>query len=149
MEERWNAEMVFSNHAWVRLLNLGSFHRSTPSSASPAPTASLVSDPRATDNRAVDEDRSGTSNQPTPSSTQSSRDMSSTLSSTPSMPSTNSDEASATSRRPSSATPATPGTLTPAGAILQVEDLDRMESEFLTFLNGDLATMSHDLETSE
>ena len=36
---------------------------------------------------------------------------------------------------------------TGAGSILQVEDLDRMEAEFLTFLNFDLATMSHDLET--
>jgi hypothetical protein len=34
-----------------------------------------------------------------------------------------------------------------AGSVLQVEDLDRMEAEFLTFLNFDLATMSHDLET--
>ncbi|KAF8978293.1 hypothetical protein BGZ52_006191, partial [Haplosporangium bisporale] len=59
----------------------------------------------------------------------------------------NPDETSNPRAQPQSVTPATPGTLTPAGAILQVEDLDRMESEFLTFLKGDLATMSHDLET--
>ncbi|KAI9240649.1 MAG: hypothetical protein BYD32DRAFT_407713 [Podila humilis] len=147
VEARWNAEMVFSNHAWVRLLNLGSFHRSIPPSTAPASSSLTSADPRASDNRSMDEDRSGTSmqrstpalSQPSPSSIQTSQDMSMSI--------PNPDETSNPRAQLQSVTPATPGTLTPAGAILQVEDLDRMESEFLTFLKGDLATMSHDLET--
>ncbi|KAF9947054.1 hypothetical protein BGZ65_009179, partial [Modicella reniformis] len=35
----------------------------------------------------------------------------------------------------------------PAATVLQVEDLDRMEAEFLKFLNYDLETLNHDLQT--
>ncbi|KAF9907589.1 hypothetical protein EC991_010801 [Linnemannia zychae] len=51
---------------------------------------------------------------------------------------------SSTSSSPSTALPPTPAA---PSSILQVEDLDRMEAEFLTFLDYDLAARSQDLDT--
>ncbi|KAF9578357.1 hypothetical protein BGW38_005881, partial [Lunasporangiospora selenospora] len=52
LEDRLNAELIFSNHAWVRLLNLGSFYRSsstgtgaTPRNQSPAPSSPTIATP--------------------------------------------------------------------------------------------------------
>ncbi|KAF9356407.1 hypothetical protein BGX26_005315 [Mortierella sp. AD094] len=107
LEARLNAELIFSNHAWVRLLNLGSFYR--------ADTAA-----------------SGSATE--------SREPSSSLAQP-------SHSAQAIESLPSLSSIINPAASSPVTGMLQVEDLDRMEAEFLTFLNLDLATMSHDLET--
>ncbi|KAG0002897.1 hypothetical protein BGZ79_002097 [Entomortierella chlamydospora] len=110
LDARLNAELIFSNHAWVRLLNLGSFYRQ-PSADAAASSSS------ATENR-----EQSSSAQPSHSAQ--------AIESLPPLSSIINNAASS-----------------PVTGMLQVEDLDRMEAEFLTFLQLDLATMSHDLET--
>ncbi|KAF9928526.1 hypothetical protein FBU30_002325 [Linnemannia zychae] len=153
LESRLNSELIFSNHAWVRLLNLGSFARTSPSDT---PT------------------HSGSGVEQTLPNSPSGNGPSSPMSTVPSSPQTNDDATSTrASNTPVPTTPthgqtpsqaqmhpqqlqnfssimhsATSGAISSAGSpALQVEDLDRMEAEFLTFLNFDLATMTHDLET--
>ncbi|KAI1312597.1 hypothetical protein EDD11_002943 [Mortierella claussenii] len=139
LEARLNAELIFSNHAWVRLLNLGSFYRQPASEISSASAAaSPASSSLMSSNMA----------QPSGAQNRSTTDSPSSLSSVASP---------RLARSPDSATPPllpsisslthTHAPLPTAAAMLQVEDLDRMEAEFLTFLNFDLATLSHDLET--
>ncbi|KAG0290516.1 hypothetical protein BGZ98_003399 [Dissophora globulifera] len=120
LEARLNAELIFSNHAWVRLLNLGLFYRQ--STATPSSQASHDS----------------------------TMSPSSSSSSSPASPAV--DAAPMTRLQPHAQpqNPSLSSIINPSSApaaMLQVEDLDRMEAEFLTFLNFDLATMSHDLET--
>ncbi|KAF9128403.1 hypothetical protein BG015_004350 [Linnemannia schmuckeri] len=153
LESRLNSELIFSNHAWVRLLNLGSFARTpaTPTSAgsgnisssgqhqqqasSPYLSSSVPPSPQ------VSETSTMASNTPvpttptqgqTPTQAQQQPRQFQSLSSIMHSVTQNSSSFSSTNA---------------AGSVLQVEDLDRMEAEFLTFLNFDLATMSHDLET--
>ncbi|KAK3814185.1 MAG: hypothetical protein J3Q66DRAFT_345836 [Benniella sp.] len=101
LEARLNAELIFSNHAWVRLLNHGLFYRQ-PTASSPA-IGGATPPPH------------------DPTST--------TIAGQP--PFLSSIIKSGSS----------PGTTS-----LDVADLDRMEAEFLTFLEFDLATESHDLK---
>ncbi|KAF9202004.1 hypothetical protein BGZ49_007811 [Haplosporangium sp. Z 27] len=119
LEARLNAELIFSNHAWVRLLNLGSFYRQP--SATPSATGAITE-----------------SREQTPQGQSESTHPSLSASST---------ESQAQGSRPSLSSIMNPATSSPTAGMLQVEDLDRMEAEFLTFLEFDLATMSHDLET--
>ncbi|KAF9439370.1 hypothetical protein BGZ76_000031 [Entomortierella beljakovae] len=116
LETRLDRELVFSNHAWVRLLNLGSFYRQSSTSTSSV-----------TDNQEQNSNAEPMREQPSHTA-QSSAPIPSQENHT-SLPSI----INATS--------------SPIAGMLQVEDLDRMEAEFLTFLNFDLATMGHDLDT--
>ncbi|CAO3567684.1 unnamed protein product [Mortierella alpina] len=131
LEARLNAELIFSNHAWVRLLNLGSFYRqpTAPAVAVPAPAT-----PAAPDQMYTAEPNNGTHSRTASTST------------VPQQPSQSNQLpslASILNSAPASSASSVPAT----SGILQVEDLDRMEAEFLRFLNFDLAAMSHDLET--
>ncbi|KAF9987049.1 hypothetical protein BGZ75_001088 [Mortierella antarctica] len=124
LEARLNAELIFSNHAWVRLLNLGSFYRQpTAPAAAAAPGQARPTQPN-------DGAHPRTAS-PSPAPQQPSQ--------TNQLPSL----ASILNSAPASSAASLPAT----SGILQVEDLDRMEAEFLRFLNFDLAAMSHDLET--
>ncbi|KAF9347309.1 hypothetical protein BGX34_003247 [Mortierella sp. NVP85] len=98
LEARLNAELIFSNHAWVRLLNHGLFYRQ-PTASSPA-IGGATPPPH------------------DPTST--------TIAGQPPFLSSIIKSGSSTS--------------------LDVADLDRMEAEFLKFLDFDLATESHDLK---
>lgn len=102
LEARLNAELIFSNHAWVRLWNVGLFGR-PPTTSSPAMGGA-----------------------------------------TP--PPHDSTLATAAGHPPFLPSIIKPGS-SPASTSLEVADLDRMEAEFLTFLNFDLATESKDLKT--
>ncbi|KAG0317233.1 hypothetical protein BGZ97_005698 [Linnemannia gamsii] len=168
LESRLNSELIFSNHAWVRLLNLGSFARTpaTPTSAGSGNTGSSGA------TLPISSSSSGGQQQ-----YQHQQNSSPYLSSVPSSPQV-SETSTMASNTPVPTTPTqgqtpnqaqqqpqqlqslssimhsvTQSSSSPvsssnaAGSVLQVEDLDRMEAEFLTFLNFDLATMSHDLET--
>ncbi|KAI7828614.1 hypothetical protein BC939DRAFT_526701 [Gamsiella multidivaricata] len=127
-EQTLEAELIFSNSAWVRLLNLGSFYRQPQSTTAPdAATA-----------------RSTTTSPTSPA--QSGSDHAQTRQSQPPSQSPPSSSANGT-QPPSISSIIQPVPSSSPGGMLQVEDLDRMEAEFLTFLNFDLATMSHDLET--
>ncbi|KAF9401535.1 hypothetical protein BGZ94_005191 [Podila epigama] len=146
-----NAELVFSNHAWVRLLNLGSFHRTIPTETPTTAGASVAPPETATTPRSSE----AASNASKPREDESDVDQCSAQSNNHVVPiqSAPNNHTSISAQAPNVSegamlSPVTPGTLSPASSsVLQVEDLDRMEREFLTFLNGDLATMSHDLET--
>ncbi|KAF9124975.1 hypothetical protein BGW39_007762 [Mortierella sp. 14UC] len=160
LESRLNSELIFSNHAWVRLLNLGSFAR-TPTSATggSGPTGQILpissvsgqqqqtpASPMMTSvppSPQASETSTMASNTPvpttptqgqTPAQAQPPQSLSSIMQSTP-------------SSSAGGASHSNNGSVGAAGTVLQVEDLDRMEAEFLTFLNFDLATMTHDLET--
>ncbi|KAF9114018.1 hypothetical protein BGX27_000284 [Mortierella sp. AM989] len=119
LETRLNAALIFSNHAWVRLLNLGSFYRQ-PSSAS-AVTAGSTTD----------------------SQDQTPQGQPATVQSRSGSPA----ESPSRDTLPSLSSIINPAASSPTTGMMQVEDLDRMETEFLTFLDFDLATLSHDLET--
>ncbi|KAF9189298.1 hypothetical protein BGZ51_009692 [Haplosporangium sp. Z 767] len=145
LEARLNAELIFSNHAWVRLLNLGSFYRQSPPSASLSISTSTSTSASA-------------STQPSEPIHPSSPAPSQALPSTPRSPTSSVSPTSPISPGSPQTIPMTQPQLpslasiihsasSSTPSILQVEDLDRMEAEFLTFLDLDLATMSHDLET--
>ncbi|KAG0367371.1 hypothetical protein BGZ54_003971 [Gamsiella multidivaricata] len=164
-----NAELIFSNHEWVRLLNLGSFFRPPP-----APTASMPSSAaKATAGNMAGVARTSPAqpmvrSMPCPSGSIESEPLPLPIQSSPAVAvpgDTNTvtaanhnsvKNASLPSPAPSSAgtqggTPMpTPKALplqVPQTSILQVEDLDRMETEFLTFLDFDLSTRGQDLDT--
>lgn len=144
-QESWDyarskAQMILSNHEWVRLLRLGSFFRPPV-----APTTEVSEE--------------------APSTTSVSKGTTLVARTSPAQPMV----ASSTCRDGSSLSEPKPLPIqsrasqsegsTPEGArrvsasshasssILQVEDLDRMETEFLTFLDYDLSTRSQDLNT--
>ncbi|KAF9166429.1 hypothetical protein DFQ26_007915 [Actinomortierella ambigua] len=111
------ADLVFSNHAWTRLLNFGIFSLSPPV---------------------------------TPSAVNQSNTSTTTTTAIPAAPSTphnhqhdNNNTHSSNATNTSNANNNSASNVT----VLQVEDLDRMEVEFLTFLNCDLSALSHDLQT--
>ncbi|KAF9903481.1 hypothetical protein BX616_001624 [Lobosporangium transversale] len=143
--ERSNAELIFSNDAWVRLLNLGSFYRQ-PIPARPTANSrnqgsyhhSHHTQSSGSPNSRASSEQSMLG-QPSPSAT-------SLRVRTPSDLATQAPFHAQTSF-PSNSSIINATNASPTAAMLQVEDLDRMEAEFLTFLNYDLATMSHDLET--
>ncbi|KAG0202820.1 hypothetical protein BGX28_004769 [Mortierella sp. GBA30] len=132
LEARLNAELIFSNHAWVRLLNLGSFYRPPLPSAASAPANAANQMPHsapsgtATHSQTTTQEQSRYSQPSQPAHSQQLPSLASIINPAP-----------ISSSIPVSAN----------NGILQVEDLDRMEAEFLRFLNFDLAAMSHDLET--
>lgn len=125
LEARLNAELIFSNHAWVRLLNLGSFYRQPTVSAAAAAAPGPMHPTQFND-----------CTRPQTASPSLAPQQSSQSNQLPSL-------ASILNSAPVSSIASVPAT----SGILQVEDLDRMEAEFLRFLNFDLAAMSHDLET--
>lgn len=146
-QESWDyarskAKMILSNHEWVRLLRLGSFFRppvapttevtedasstttdvskgTTPVTARTSPAQPMVTSSTCRDGSSLSE--------PKPLPIQSRASQSEGF--TPE-----------TARRVSASSHA-------SSSILQVEDLDRMETEFLTFLDYDLSTRSQDLNT--
>ncbi|GJJ72229.1 hypothetical protein EMPS_04586 [Entomortierella parvispora] len=158
LESRLHAELIFSNHAWVRLLNLGSF-QARPVLSSTSPNGGQILPIHARSSVTTPMLDSTVSSPSLPPLASPSLSISTTTTSSmsvdaqsPMTPTQNSS--GVTVQLPSVSTilphhhqhhqqqqqPA-PSTL------LQVEDLDRMEAEFLTFLNFDLATLDHDLET--
>ncbi|KAF9926719.1 hypothetical protein FBU30_003751 [Linnemannia zychae] len=148
-EARSRAEVILSNQSWVQLLSLGSFMRAMPVASQPTNTSltSARTSPTQPMNRQVPTDITGTIEsdsvveaKPLP--------IQSTL--------TTSNSISVDSRPMENLAITQTQTLTPASnsspvlppsSVLQVDDLDRMESEFLTFLDYDLAARSQDLDT--
>ncbi|KAG0279273.1 hypothetical protein BGZ95_001748 [Linnemannia exigua] len=162
LETRLNAELIFSNHAWVRLLNLGSFAR-TPTSAAVSggsgptgqtlPISSSEQQQQQQQQQRMPESPMMSSVPPSPQVSETS-----TMASNTPVPTTPTQGQTPTQAQPPQSLSSimhssvggasnSNGTVGVAGTMLQVEDLDRMEAEFLTFLNFDLATMTHDLET--
>ncbi|KAK3813687.1 MAG: hypothetical protein JOS17DRAFT_453693 [Linnemannia elongata] len=162
LESRLNSELIFSNHAWVRLLNLGSFARTpaTPTSAGPGNMGNSGGQPLPISSSSggqasspymsssvppspqVSETSTMASNTPVPTTPTQGQTPTQAQTQPQQLQSLSSIMHSVTQNSSSSSSSANA-----AGSVLQVEDLDRMEAEFLTFLNFDLATMSHDLET--
>ncbi|KAF9912996.1 hypothetical protein EC991_005864 [Linnemannia zychae] len=147
LESRLNSELIFSNHAWVRLLNLGSFARiPTSATGGSGPTGQTPTSPMMTSvppSPQASETSTMASNTPVPTTP--------TQGQTPTqaqpLQSLSSIMHSASGTSAGGASHSNNSSVSTAGTVLQVEDLDRMEAEFLTFLNFDLATMTHDLET--
>ncbi|KAF9974303.1 hypothetical protein BGZ73_002290 [Actinomortierella ambigua] len=111
------ADLVFSNHAWTRLLNFGIFSLSPPATPANVPAN-------------------------TPGAAASTPSTTATTTTTTTTPM----QSSLTTNMPNSITSTNTNGASSA-TVLQVEDLDRMEVEFLTFLNCDLSALSHDLQT--
>ncbi|KAF8922811.1 hypothetical protein BGZ58_003755, partial [Dissophora ornata] len=167
-EARSHAELIFSNHEWVRLLSLGSFFRppaartsslagstSSPSTSPSTPTPSSSAIATASGSNSVAATARTSPTQPMVQRTSSSSEPKPLpIQSTPfvasSSPSCDTKTYSSSSQNAPMLTPATPtpsSSLSMTSSILQVEDLDRMETEFLTFLDYDLSTRSQDLDT--
>ncbi|KAF9139097.1 hypothetical protein BG015_002163 [Linnemannia schmuckeri] len=145
-EARSRAEVILSNQAWVQLLSLGSFMRPTPSPSTSATTATAVAartsssqpmnQPIGSNATGTLESGSGVEAKPLPiQSTPLSTNDGANVAQTQTPPSSN------------STSPSTPSPPSLPSSVLQVEDLDRMESEFLTFLDYDLTARSQDLDT--
>ncbi|KAG0297298.1 hypothetical protein BGZ96_007035 [Linnemannia gamsii] len=146
-EARSRAEVILSNQAWVQLLSLGSFMRPKPQSSTSNTTASTIMTARTSPSqpmiRSIDSNATGT------------LESGSGVEAKPlpiqSAPLTTNDGTTVTQNQvlPSSEStpPSTPLTPSLPSSALQVEDLNRMESEFLTFLDYDLAARSQDLDT--
>ncbi|KAF9549753.1 hypothetical protein EC957_002818 [Mortierella hygrophila] len=141
---RSRAEVILSNQAWVQLLSLGSFIRPTPPpSTSSTTTVAARTSPSQPMNRSIGSNATGT--------LESGSEVEAKPLPIQSTPLSANDGASVTQTQtppPSNSTsPSTPLPPSPPSSILQVEDLNRMESEFLTFLDYDLAARSQDLDT--
>ncbi|KAG0020462.1 hypothetical protein BGZ80_004163 [Entomortierella chlamydospora] len=159
------AELIFSNQEWVRLLCLGSFFRPPPttqsaSSATTAAAASARTSPTQPMDRSIHSATSPEKLEPKPLPIQSipstrlaGVESANTLScdtKIKSMTNLNSAQITATTNVTATATTTTTTTKTSTAtptSILQVEDLNRMETEFLTFLGFDLTAKSQDLDT--
>ncbi|KAF9183613.1 hypothetical protein BGZ50_004124 [Haplosporangium sp. Z 11] len=160
-EIRARAELVFSNHEWVRLLSLGSFFRPPAAPASPAPapcssaTTKTILPVRSSPTQPIVQSSRAPASykeEPSPLPIQSSLSCDkaiNTAGSTIITPTKISTAPTSTNTTAATVTPPTTPTPTTAStsAVLKVEDLDRMEAEFLTFLDFDLATKSQDLDT--
>ncbi|KAF9579115.1 hypothetical protein BGW38_004770 [Lunasporangiospora selenospora] len=154
------AEVVFSNYEWVRLLSLGSFFRppappaSTPTLTQPVTTASnksmYASDPTLVAVKTEEDDSITRPLKPSAKSLP--------INASPRAREEDSDQNDCGFKKlkvdtsaframtaPAMATPLTASAMT--SGLLQVEDLDRMEAEFLTFLDFDLCSRSQDLDT--
>ncbi|KAG0207291.1 hypothetical protein BGX28_001448 [Mortierella sp. GBA30] len=161
-EARSRAELILSNHEWVRLLNLGSFFRplnpvSTTNKVTTTPikrdvTISTVrTSPTQPTVRSPSNDTSPGSARPEPKSLPiQSEPRTASSFSTSSSPGDTRNDAKVDEIKSAAAAAATVAPQSPAPShttILQVEDLDRMEAEFLTFLGFDLSTRGQDLDT--
>ncbi|KAF9284397.1 hypothetical protein BGZ68_004705 [Mortierella alpina] len=140
-EARSRAELIFSNHEWVRLLSLGSFFRplnSVVAGAGAAATKSThVQDSSATlPTQPVERSSCGDD---ALSSTQKPEPKSLLIQAVP--------PAGDTKNEVKVGEGVTPSPAPMQATILQVEDLDRMEAEFLTFLSFDLSTRGQDIDT--
>ncbi|KAI1302165.1 hypothetical protein EDD11_005656 [Mortierella claussenii] len=176
-EARSRAELIFSNHEWVRLLSLGSFFRppSTPQASPTSPSSAVAGETgvgiaaKLSLNAAASARISPTQPmhvqahpststlspssgdfkpEPKPLPIQSTPlPIASTTSAFVSSDTTKNTPAptSKVASKPAALPQSAPITWT--SSILQVEDLDRMEAEFLTFLDFDLSTKSPDLDT--
>ncbi|KAF9101872.1 hypothetical protein BGX29_005167 [Mortierella sp. GBA35] len=140
-EARSRAEVILSNQAWVQLLSLGSFMRPMPTASSPAnnSTAAAASTARTSPS------------QPLVRSTTGSTAVSHGVEAKPlpiqSVPVDAQQQPQQQVVSPPASNSTLPSTPLPPSSILQVKDLDRMETEFLTFLDYDLAAKSQDLDT--
>ncbi|KAG0267024.1 hypothetical protein BG011_009772 [Mortierella polycephala] len=161
-EIRARAELVFSNHEWVRLLSLGSFFRPPAAPASPAPASYSGATTKTTlpvrtspTQPIVQPSRAPASynEEPSPLPIQSLQSCDKAINAAGSTMITPTKISTAPTSINTTATAVTSSATTPTpasastSAILKVEDLDRMEAEFLTFLDFDLATKSQDLDT--
>ncbi|KAH7047802.1 hypothetical protein BKA57DRAFT_505468 [Linnemannia elongata] len=141
-EARSRAEVILSNQAWVQLLSLGSFMRPTPppSITSTTTTVAARTSPSQPMNRSISSKGTGT--------LESSSEVEAKPLPIQSSPLSANDSASVTqTQTPPPSNSTSPSTPLPPSSALQVGDLDRMESEFLTFLDYDLAARSQDLDT--
>ncbi|KAF9432448.1 hypothetical protein BGZ76_010796 [Entomortierella beljakovae] len=164
-EARSTAELIMSNQEWVRILSLASFFRPPPVTSSNGSKGGVAT---ARTSPAQPMDRSninstGQSNEPKPLPIQSTspcegegakvvpcdtKGISATnLNSQSPDPTTASTTNTTTINNTTNNNKSPTTTSTVPTSILQVEDLDRMETEFLTFLNFDLMTRSQDLDT--
>ncbi|KAG0376709.1 hypothetical protein BGX24_007328 [Mortierella sp. AD032] len=168
-EARSRAEVILSNQAWVQLLSLGSFMRpikpasSATTNNNATAAVSARTSPSQPMNRSIVSNATGTLElgsgveaKPLPI-----QSLPSTTTTTTTPLSANErlvDETAVThgaqqnqTVSPPSSNSTSPSTAlppqSPPSSILQVEDLNRMESEFLTFLDYDLAARSQDLDT--
>lgn len=139
-EARSRAEVILSNQAWVRLLSLGSFMRPTspPSTSSTTTTVAARTSPSQPMNRSIGSNATGTLESGSGVEAKPLPIQSNPLSA---------NDGAQTPPPSNSTSPSTPSPLSPPTSVLQVEDLNRMESEFLTFLDYDLAARSQDLDT--
>ncbi|KAG0030348.1 hypothetical protein BGZ81_002783 [Podila clonocystis] len=153
-QESWDyarskAKLILSNHEWVRILRLGSFFRppvspvttgaeevATSVNVSKGPTTIMPVTARTSPAQPMIRTSSNSSRDGAPISEPQPLPIQSRA--TPSDGSTSQDGAGQV--------PTSSASLH-SSAILQVEDLDRMETEFLTFLDYDLSTRSQDLNT--
>lgn len=139
-EARSRAEVILSNQAWVQLLSLGSFMRPTPPPSNSSTTTMVVArtSPSQPMNRSIGSNATGTLE---PGSGVVAKPL--PIQSTP----LSANDGAQTPPPSDSTSPSTPLPPSPPSSVLQVEDLNRMESEFLTFLDYDLAARSQDLDT--
>jgi hypothetical protein len=146
-EARSRAEVILSNQAWVQLLTLGSFMRPTPPSSTSNTTDSTIvaarTSPSQPMNRSIGSNATGTLE---PGSGVEAKPL--PIQSAP-LSTTDGTTVTQTQTPPSSNSTSPSSPLPPSlpSSVLQVEDLNRMESEFLTFLDYDLAARSQDLDT--
>ncbi|KAI8345092.1 hypothetical protein B0O80DRAFT_491957 [Mortierella sp. GBAus27b] len=146
-EAQARAELILSNHEWVRLLCLGSFTRSPPpsrpsDSAQASGTVAARTDPPQPMTLPGSPPSSLVSLKPEPLPIHSSSPC---------------DTVKGSAHNAYHSTLAAPGQVKPAlsspstpqapSAAFQVEDLDRMETEFLTLLDFNLSTRGQDLNT--
>ncbi|KAF9345758.1 hypothetical protein BGX26_002770 [Mortierella sp. AD094] len=171
------AELIFSNQEWVRLLSLGSFFRppSVAQSSSSAGTTAAAMNTRTSPNQPMDRSTHSSTSpgkfepkslpiQSIPPTELAGVESANTLScdtksksmtnlnsaqiTAPTTATTNVTTTTATTTATTTPPPTTTATTsTTPTSILQVEDLDRMETEFLTFLSFDLSTKNQDLDT--
>ncbi|KAF9980896.1 hypothetical protein BGZ75_007860 [Mortierella antarctica] len=148
-EARSRAELIFSNHEWVRLLSLGSFFGPLNS------VAATTSNP-AKDKNASKVGETTVPTQPTARSscddalaaTQKQHEPKSLLiQAVPPAAAATAAVAGDTKNEDKVGQGVTPSPAPMQTTILQVEDLDRMEAEFLTFLSFDLSTRQQDIDT--
>ncbi|KAG0243450.1 hypothetical protein BGX31_010733 [Mortierella sp. GBA43] len=154
-EARARAELILSNHEWVRLLCLGSFTRPSPSRFSTSAHAPGTMAARTAPSQPMTQPGSPSSSlvspkpeplpihSPLPCDTVRGNSAHNVYHSALAAPGQVKPTLSSPAL-PSSPPPSTPQTPT---AVFQVEDLDRMETEFLTFLDFDLSTRGQDLNT--
>ncbi|KAF9955031.1 hypothetical protein BGZ72_004088 [Mortierella alpina] len=134
-EARSRAELIFSNHEWVRLLSFGSFFRPL-NYVTVAATSTTAEDSTAGMATAKPIGRSPCD---APSATKKPEPKSLLIQAVP--------PAGDTKNAVKVGEMATPTPAPMQATILQVEDLDRMEAEFLTFLSFDLSTRGQDIDT--
>ncbi|KAG0330880.1 hypothetical protein BG000_011389 [Podila horticola] len=152
-QESWDyarskANLILSNHEWVRLLRLGSFFRTPVSPAAAGVTEerpSAVVSKFSTTTTSVTA-RTSPAQPMVRTSSSSSRDGAPVFEPQP-LPIQSRANTEGSTTQEGARRVSTSSASLHSSAILQVEDLDRMETEFLTFLDYDLSTRSQDLNT--